>query len=120
MSWAHWALALLDLGHARWEAGLARLSALCTGPVRHQLPGLRSIADLVEAAARLGRPDEAREPLAQFTGWARTVERPWIDAHVERCRALLTTDDEADERYRAALALHPPDDRRFERARTAA
>jgi len=35
-------------------------------------------------------------------------------------RALLTTDDEADERYRAALALHPPDDRRFERARTAA
>jgi DNA-binding NarL/FixJ family response regulator len=119
LAWAHWALALLDLGHARWESARARLDALRAGPVRHQLPGLRSIPDLVEAAVRLGRPEDAREPLARLTEWAHQVEQPWIDAHVQRCRALLATDHDADELYRAALGLHAQDDRPFERARTA-
>ncbi|MFI5567366.1 AAA family ATPase [Streptomyces sp. NPDC051740] len=118
MSWAHWALALLDLGHARWESARARLAALHTGPVSHQLPGLRSIPDLVEAAVRLGRPADAREPLARLTAWAHDAAQPWIDAHVQRCRALLAPEADAAELYRAALRLHP-DDRQFERARTA-
>ncbi|MGC0374220.1 helix-turn-helix transcriptional regulator [Streptomyces sp. SAI-229] len=118
MSWAHWALALLDLGHARWESARTRLTALHTGPVSHQLPGLRSIPDLVEAAVRLGRPADAREPLARLTAWAHDAAQPWIDAHVQRCRALLAPEADAAELYRAALRLHP-DDRRFERARTA-
>ncbi|MFI2506192.1 AAA family ATPase [Streptomyces sp. NPDC018972] len=118
MSWAHWALALLDLGHARWESARTRLAALHTGPVSHQLPGLRSIPDLVEAAVRLGRPADAREPLARLTDWAHDAAQPWIDAHVQRCRALLAPEADAAELYRAALRLHP-DDRRFERARTA-
>ncbi|MFC8368125.1 AAA family ATPase [Streptomyces sp. NPDC057239] len=118
MSWAHWALALLDLGHARWESARTRLAALHTGPVSHQLPGLRSIPDLVEAAVRLGRPADAREPLARLTAWAHDAAQPWIDAHVQRCRALLAPEADAAELYRAALRLHP-DDRRFERARTA-
>lgn len=118
MSWAHWALALLDLGHARWESARTRLAALRTGPVSHQLPGLRSIPDLVEAAVRLGRPADAREPLARLTDWAHDAAQPWIDAHVQRCRALLAPEADAAELYRAALRLHP-DDRQFERARTA-
>lgn len=118
MSWAQWALALLDLGHARWESARTRLAALHTGPVSHQLPGPRSIPDLVEAAVRLGRPDDAREPLARLTDWAHDAAQPWIDAHVQRCRALLAPEAEAAELYRAALRLHP-DDRQFERARTA-
>ncbi|MFE4049468.1 ATP-binding protein [Streptomyces sp. YIM B13518] len=118
MSWAHWALALLDLGHARWESARTRLAALHTGPVSHQLPGLRSIPDLVEAAVRLGRPADAHEPLARLTAWAHDAAQPWIDAHVQRCRALLAPDTDAAELYRAALRLHP-DDRPFERARTA-
>ncbi|MER7484352.1 AAA family ATPase [Streptomyces sp. NPDC126497] len=118
MSWAHWALALLDLGHARWESARTRLAALHTGPVRHQLPGLRSIPDLVEATVRLGRPVDAHEPLARLTDWAHDAAQPWIDAHVQRCRALLAPEADAAELYRAALRLHP-DDRQFERARTA-
>ncbi|MBQ0866948.1 AAA family ATPase [Streptomyces sp. RK75] len=116
--WAHWALALLDLGHSRWEAALNRLAALHAGPVRHQLPGLRSIPDLIEAAVRLGRPADAREPLARLNDWARQTEQPWVEAHVQRCRALLAPEADAEELYRAALRLHP-DDRQFERARTA-
>ncbi|MFC8100236.1 AAA family ATPase [Streptomyces sp. NPDC057363] len=118
MSWAHWALALLDLGHARWESARTRLAALHTGPVRHQLPGLRSIPDLVEAMVRLGRPADAHEPLARLTAWAHDAAQPWIDAHVQRCRALLASEEDAAELYRAALRLHP-DDRQFEHARTA-
>ncbi|MER5394783.1 LuxR C-terminal-related transcriptional regulator, partial [Saccharopolyspora sp. NPDC002686] len=118
MSWAQWALALLDLGNARWESALTRLTALHTGPVRHQLPGLRSIPDLIEAAARLGRTADAREPLARLTDWAHHAEQPWIDAHVQRCRALLAPDADAAELYETALRSHP-DDRQFERARTA-
>ncbi|MGW5050361.1 helix-turn-helix transcriptional regulator [Actinokineospora sp. NPDC004072] len=118
LSWAQWALALLDLGHGRWESALARLSAPHGGPVRHQLPGVRSVPDLVEAAVRLGRPEAAAEPLARLDGWARTAGQPWIEALVLRCRALLAADDDAAELYRAALALHPGD-RPFDRARTA-
>ncbi|WP_329411406.1 AAA family ATPase [Nocardia vinacea] len=118
MSWAQWALALLDLGHARWDSALTRLTILHTGPVRHQLPGLRSIPDLVEASVRLGRPAVAREPLARLTDWAHQARQPWIDAHVHRCRALLAPEADAAELYETALRLHP-DDRQFERARTA-
>ena len=118
MSWAQWALALLDLGHGRWESARTRLMALHTGPVRHQLPGLRSIPDLIEAAARLGRTADVREALARLTDWAGHVEQPWVDAHVYRCRALLAPETEAEASYQAALHCHP-DDRPFERARTA-
>ncbi|MGW7412336.1 helix-turn-helix transcriptional regulator [Streptomyces sp. NPDC054863] len=118
MSWAQWALALLDLGHARWDSALTRLTALHTGPVRHQLPGSRSISDLIEAAVRLGRPALAQEPLARLTDWAHHAKQPWIDAHVQRCRALLAPEADAAELYRSALRLHPGD-RQFDRARTA-
>ncbi|MFI1696686.1 ATP-binding protein [Streptomyces bobili] len=118
MAWAQWALALLDLGNARWDSALTRLTALHTGPVRHQLPGTRSVSDLVEAAVRLSRPALAREPLARLTDWAHHARQPWIDAHVQRCRALLAPEADTDELYRAALRLHPGD-RQFDRARTA-
>lgn len=116
LSWAQWSLALLDLGSGQWESALARLTALHTGPVAHQLPGPRSIPDLVEAAVRLGRPDEAAGPLARLEAWAGHANQPWIDALVHRCRALLGEDPGAH--YAAALALHPAD-RPFDRARTA-
>ncbi|WP_434587572.1 helix-turn-helix transcriptional regulator [Streptomyces sp. A5-4] len=50
--------------------------------------------------------------------WAHPASQPWIDAHVQRCRALLAPEADASGLYRAALLLHP-DDRQFERARTA-
>ncbi|WP_394362119.1 ATP-binding protein [Amycolatopsis sp. SB7-3] len=118
LSWAHWALALLDLGLARWESALTRLTALRTGPMRHQLPGLRGVPDLVEAAARLGKPDLAAEPVERLVDWAARADQPWISAHVLRCRALLAPDSTAAELYEEALRGHPGD-RPFERARTA-
>ncbi|GAA4943234.1 hypothetical protein GCM10023238_06410 [Streptomyces heliomycini] len=64
----------------------------------HQLPGLRSIPDLVRGGGGgSARPADAHEPLARLTAWAHDAAQPWIDAHVQRCRALLAPDADAAE-----------------------
>ncbi|MBG0827990.1 AAA family ATPase [Planomonospora sp. ID67723] len=118
VSWAHWALALLDLGRGRVEAALARLESLSQGPSRHQIPGVRSAPDQVEAAVRLGRQTAAEAALEPFEEWARRMRQPWIDALVHRCRALTGPDDAAERDYERALHLHERDSRAFEHART--
>jgi DNA-binding CsgD family transcriptional regulator len=74
-------------------------------PVRH---------DLVEALMRLGRVDEARAQLGRLTGGeADDVAR------AERCRALVTDDDDAAlEHFEAALSFHARQPAALEHART--
>jgi DNA-binding CsgD family transcriptional regulator len=117
-TWALAALALLDLGLGRVQGTFDRLRAVAQGPTRHQAAVVRSVPDLIEAAVRLGRPEDAVEPLALFTRWATTMRRPWIDALLARCRAVTTPDSGAERYYLEALALHEPRSRPFERART--
>lgn len=101
-----WGLALLDLGAGRAEVALSRLEHLAAGTIRYQLPIIRSIPDLIEAAVRIGEPDRAAGPLARFAGWAEDAGQPWIDALVQRCRALLASGTAAERHYRAALEIH--------------
>jgi len=117
--WVHWALGLLDLGLGRAEAALSRLEPLAPGRARFHIPAIRSTPDVVEAAVRVGRPEAAREPFAQYEKWALHARQPWIDALVLRCRALLAPDVRAAEHYEAALRLHERLPRPFEHARTA-
>jgi DNA-binding CsgD family transcriptional regulator len=79
---------------------------------------MRCIPDLVEAAVRLGRPEEVAAPLARFAAWAGAMRQPWIDALLARCEAMTAPDAEAERHYLRALALHEPKARPFERART--
>ena len=113
--WAHWALGLLDLGRGRPDGAMGRLEAIARGPARYHASALRSIPDLVEAAARLGQPDRAHEPLARFRAWTRQAGQRDTEALAERCRALLGADEDAERHYLAALKLH---DESFEQART--
>ena len=105
---------LLDLGQGRFEAAADRLTepALC--------PRLRrSLPDLVEAAARAGRLDEARSAADRFARWAEHTGRTWAGAVALRCRALVEADDAAADLYAQAVALHRVDGAHpFERART--
>ncbi|MEV7597885.1 AAA family ATPase [Kitasatospora sp. NPDC089797] len=117
--WAHWALALLDLGQGRAAGAADRLHALTTGPHRHHVSATRSVPDLVEAAVRLGAPDRAAEPYERFARWTAAADRPWAEALRLRCQALLGPDELAEPAYRAALDLHATADRPFEHARTA-
>jgi DNA-binding CsgD family transcriptional regulator len=112
--WVHWALGLLDLGRGRPDTALVQLEKIAHGPASYHASALRSIPDLVEAAARLGQPKRAAEPLARFSAWAQRARTPDIDALAERCQALVT-DDDPEPYYLTALKLH---DESFERART--
>jgi DNA-binding CsgD family transcriptional regulator len=118
-TWAHWALAVLDLGLGRAEAALGRLDLTTKGPSRTTSPATRGIPDIVEALVRSGRAAEAAAPLAHLQAWADQVRQPSVDALVARCRALLAAETAAaEESYLAALALHKADSRPFEQART--
>lgn len=113
---AQWALGLLDLGLGRMES-VARLQALADGPTRFQMRVLRSAPDLVEAAVRADRPAIAEEALGRYEQWACQTRRPWVQAMLLRCRALLAPEDEAERYYVDALDKHEAD-RPFEVART--
>jgi DNA-binding CsgD family transcriptional regulator len=113
--WVPWALGLLDLGRGRLDTALVQLETIFRAPMRYHGSALQSIPDLIEAAARLGQPRRAAEPLARFSQWARRADTPSIDALLERCHALLEVDGDAERHYLAALKLHKAS---FEQART--
>ncbi|MFD7592930.1 AAA family ATPase [Kitasatospora sp. NPDC059812] len=117
--WAHWALALLDLGHGRAGDAADRLHTLTTGPHRHHVSATRAVPDLVEAAVRFGTPERSAEPYERFARWSAAADRPWTEALRLRCQALLGPDELAEPAYRAALDLHEGTHRPFEQARTA-
>ncbi|MFC5908534.1 helix-turn-helix transcriptional regulator, partial [Streptacidiphilus monticola] len=116
--WARWALGLLELGAGRAEDALAHLDALARSPQNYHVSAVRSVPDLVEAAVRLRRPERVEEPLAWFERWAGHSGRPWADALVRRCHAMLAPDELAESLYTAALDLHAKQPRPWELART--
>ena len=112
------ALALLDLGYARYQAALDRMRAATTGPARHSHHLLYAYPDHVEAAVRVGRPDLAADPLAKFSAWADAMGQRWATAVAARCAALTADDSDAEPLYRKAVAAHEGDGRPLEQART--
>ncbi|MFE1319644.1 LuxR C-terminal-related transcriptional regulator [Kitasatospora phosalacinea] len=99
------ALALLDLGLGRTEAALDRLGALAASPDRQGI--IAALPDLVEAAARLDRPDRGRDAAAWYRDHAALGGHPWAEALALRCRALLAEDPgTAVAHYEEAIRLH--------------
>ncbi|WP_216212466.1 ATP-binding protein [Amycolatopsis aidingensis] len=110
-------LPLLELGLGRHEAVLELLPDVLACPNRADFRS--AFPDLVEAAARLGRGEQAGEPAAWYAEWAERTGQHWAEAVALRCRALLAADAEAEQHYRDAVALHRMGNGRpFERART--
>ncbi|MEC3916913.1 helix-turn-helix transcriptional regulator [Nocardia sp. CDC160] len=116
--WAHWSLGLLELGAGRAESALSRFERLTRPPMNHHICATRAIPDLVEAAVRIGAPERAARPFADFAGWAESVRQPWADALALRCRALLD-EDHAEDLYTRAIETHDREARPTEFARTA-
>ncbi|GAA1280520.1 hypothetical protein Psi02_67500 [Planotetraspora silvatica] len=110
--WVDWGQGMLDLGSGRVDAALTRLEALTQGPGWYHVSAMRCVPDLVEAAVRSGEPGRAHHAFARYERWAR---QPFTRALAERCRALLGSDADAEERYLAALEAGGPP---FEHART--
>jgi DNA-binding CsgD family transcriptional regulator len=75
--------------------------------------------ELAEVLLALGRVAEAAEQAERAVAGAEGKGRPWALARARRAEALvLADDDEALERYAAALALHEQETDVFEHART--
>ncbi|WP_041624452.1 helix-turn-helix transcriptional regulator [Stackebrandtia nassauensis] len=111
------ALGVLDLTLGRNESTVDRLAELANR--RNRMDMLPTVTDLVEAASRSGQPERAREPFGWFTAFAEHIDQPWAMALVERGRALLGPDAEAEQHFIRAVEFHnQPGDRPFERART--
>ena len=77
-----------------------------------------ALPDLVEASARSGDDETAREALARLEAEARATGGRWARAASLRCRGLLAEDDVAEEAFREALAAHEALPMPFELART--
>ncbi len=106
--WADRAGALLELARGHFGPALERMEQLAGD--NH---ALYFVPDQVEAAVRMGSPDRAAAPLDRFERWARAAGRPWAEAALARCHALLA---EEPEPY-FALAVRE-DERPFEQARS--
>jgi DNA-binding CsgD family transcriptional regulator/tetratricopeptide (TPR) repeat protein len=112
------ALAVLDLGYGRYTAALERLASLPPKLRRHPTFAYLSPPEWAEAAARSGEPDRAAETMAIYVPWATHRDSPVVQANLHRCRALLGSDDDAEEHYQAAIRLNDEANRPMARARS--
>ena len=99
---AHWAAAVLYNGLARYEEAASAAQQVTSKTFEPWISGW-ALAELVEAAARSGNVELARdalERLAETTQPAGTDFALGIEA---RCRALLSAGAGADEQYREAI-----------------
>lgn len=105
-STAVYALALVDLGRARWVDALARLNSLLESESGALDPIAGPIfADKIEAAVRASRLEEARAALPLFEAWAGYSGASSTQQRLLACRALLAEGEEATKHFEDALRL---------------
>jgi DNA-binding CsgD family transcriptional regulator len=114
---AQWAIGLLELGAGRPAEALVALESVASVAEGH--PGILRWAtpDLVEAAARSGRPEASAAAVARLDAWTEASGFPIPAAALARCRGLLASGDEAISYFEAALGFDDLDTRPLERAR---
>jgi DNA-binding CsgD family transcriptional regulator len=105
---AVYSLAMLDLGCGRWTESLERLETIVAQRnYGDALLAKLALPDLVEAAVRAGRLDDARKALSAFEDWAADSSPVWAAARLASCRALLTEGDEATAHFEEAVQFGP-------------
>ena len=92
---AEWALGFLELTLGKPDEATDRLLGLSTveRPESNALIGLWSVPDLIEAAARSGRLDEAGDRIDRYTRWAQHSSSPARRSVFARSRALMGEGD---------------------------
>ena len=114
-------LGLLALGLGRYEEAIAHLEPVNRAGIRESgqiMLGRPTALDLVEAYLRAGqvlRPEVAEQLLMLGA----QADLPAVAALAYRCRGLLAADDDIDEVFGAAYALHDQAPNPLARARTA-
>jgi len=97
-----WAAAVLYNGLGRYEEAYAAAKRGCENPQELGLY-LQSMVELVEAAARLGRPEDAAETVRTIHDMAQASGTDWALGTSARARALVSDGQAADALYREAI-----------------
>jgi len=99
---AAWAAAVLHNGHSRYDEALAAAEQASAHPGELG-PAIWSLAELIEAAARCGRPAPAVAALEQLSEVTRAAATDWALGIQARCRALLSEGEAAEHGYAEAI-----------------
>jgi ATP/maltotriose-dependent transcriptional regulator MalT len=102
VAWAHWAAAILYNGLARYEEA-ASAARHATSDDIQPMPAMCALPELVEAAARAGDTERAREALGRLADTTQPCGTDVALGIEARCRALLSDGAAADELYREAI-----------------
>lgn len=97
---------LIALAGEQYEAAYAHLSRMFHpgDPAFHSVQQFWAIGYLAEAAVHCGRHDEGRALLARLERQAAATGSPGIELGMCYARAVLATEDRAEELFKAALA----------------
>jgi DNA-binding CsgD family transcriptional regulator len=102
LTFIHWATAVLHNGLSRYEEALAAAQKTAEDPLEVRLASW-GLVELVEAAARSGRPVLADDALARLSQTTAATRTNWALGIEARSRALLTEGDAAEPVYRQAI-----------------
>jgi len=101
VTWAHWAAMRLYNGLGRYLDVLAAARQISE---REPMPTrVRPLTELIEAAARTGNLDLARDAHHRLAEWTRVGGTGWGLGIEARCRALITDGQAAEPLYRTAI-----------------
>ena len=98
----HWSTAVLCNGLGRYDEALAAAQLGAAYPPDLHVSSW-ALSELVEAAARCGRPDAAADALARLAEMARACGTDWVLGVEARARALVADPGDADKLYRDAI-----------------
>jgi DNA-binding CsgD family transcriptional regulator len=104
LAFADYARAVLGNGRGRYEDALAAASAIDSFTTDGLVIATAGLAELVEAAARAGDVDRAREALERLGEATRAAGTDWAAGIEARSQALVTRGGAAEDHYVAAIA----------------
>ena len=98
----NWSIAVLCNGLGRYDGALAAAQVGAAYPPDMHMSGW-ALSELVEAAARCGRPEAASDALRRLAEMARACGTDWVLGVEARARALVADPADADGLYRQAI-----------------
>ncbi|WP_406054563.1 ATP-binding protein [Kribbella sp. NBC_00889] len=99
------AAAVLDNSHGRYEEAYKAATGAAQRPAVMGVEPWAVLAELVEAAVRLGHHEEALTACKRLTETTQATRTSWGLAVESRCHALIAPKDEAEIHYRRAIEL---------------
>ena len=102
LAFTHWATAVLNNGLGRYEDALAAAQQGAEEPLEVRVAAWGSV-ELIEAAARSGKPELAVHALGRLSQTTATSGTDWALGIEARSRALLTEGEAAEPLYRQAI-----------------